>query len=73
MSIRPIDQDKCIGCGQCVTACPMDVIRFDEKAGKAVAVYIKDCYCCYNCERECPVGAVFVDPRRAFQIPPAWL
>lgn len=73
MSIKPIDQSKCIGCGQCVNACPMDVIRFDETIHKAIAKYPKDCYCCYNCERECPTGAVYVDPRRDFQIPPAWL
>lgn len=73
MSVKAIDETKCIGCMSCVQSCPMDVIRFDEEKNVAVAKYTKDCYCCYNCERVCPVGAVYVDPHRDFQIPPAWL
>lgn len=29
MSIKSIDREKCTGCGTCVNACPMDVIRRD--------------------------------------------
>ena len=29
MAIRPIQQEKCVGCGLCVKACPMDEIRLE--------------------------------------------
>jgi NAD-dependent dihydropyrimidine dehydrogenase PreA subunit len=72
MSIERIDQEKCIGCQKCVNACIMDVIRFDEKLQKAVIRYPKDCYCCYNCEMDCPTGAIYVNPIRLRPITPAW-
>ena len=30
MAIERIDDEICIGCGDCVNSCPMDVIRMDE-------------------------------------------
>ena len=34
MAIRPIDQETCVGCGLCVKACPMDVIRLQDKKSR---------------------------------------
>ncbi len=72
MTIKTIDSRKCCGCKICVDACPMDVIRFDEDAQRAVISYEKDCICCYNCEEDCPNNAIYVDPLRFNKIPPAW-
>ncbi|MDR1509536.1 MAG: ferredoxin family protein [Synergistaceae bacterium] len=72
MAIEKIDREKCTGCGICVDACPMDVLRLGKESGKAEIRYVKDCVCCYNCEEDCPPGAVYVDPRRVVQVPPAW-
>ena len=60
MAIERIDIDLCTGCGICVDACPMDVIRMDEKIGKAVIKYPEDCMLCLYCEFECPVNAIYV-------------
>ena len=35
MTIKNINEDTCIGCGECVMSCPMDVIRMDDETGKA--------------------------------------
>ena len=51
MPIEKIDTERCTGCEICVDGCPMDVIRFDKEAKKALIRYEKDCIACYNCER----------------------
>lgn len=58
LSIRVIDPDRCIGCEQCSSECPYNMIVFREynkemKAGK--------CDLCGGdplCVRYCPVGAL---------------
>lgn len=72
MAIHNIDVAKCTGCKICIDACPMDVFRFDEEKNVAVTVYPKECICCYNCELDCPSGAIYVDPKRIILIPSAW-
>jgi len=72
MPIEKINADLCTGCGICVNSCPMDCIRFDEKTRKAVIKYPKDCIACYNCEEDCPVKAIYVNPFRGTAPPPAW-
>jgi len=59
MTIEKIDPDICSGCGDCVNACPMDVIRMDGLL--AVITYPEDCMTCYNCEIDCPVNAITVN------------
>jgi NAD-dependent dihydropyrimidine dehydrogenase PreA subunit len=64
VSIERIDVNLCTGCGACIDSCPMDVIRMDEKSGKAVIMYPDDCMLCLHCEAECPVKAVTVTPEK---------
>ena len=54
MTIRNIDFDTCIGCGECVQSCPMDVIRMDDKTEQPVITFPEDCQTCHLCEEFCP-------------------
>ncbi len=55
-----VDQDKCIGCGMCVSMCP-DCFKLND-TGKAESTCTGDnCEC--NCDLDsvvasCPVGAI---------------
>ena len=63
MTIENIDMETCIGCGECVQSCPMDVIRMDETTKKPVIKYLQDCQTCHLCESFCPVeGTITVSP-----------
>lgn len=56
MSIA-INREKCIGCGQCVEACPGNLIRLDGER-KAEIRIPEDCWGCTSCMKECPVSAI---------------
>jgi NAD-dependent dihydropyrimidine dehydrogenase PreA subunit len=64
MAIRNFYPEKCNGCGTCVAACPMDVLRIDPKDNKAVVQYPQDCVACWGCESFCPRGCFDVSPER---------
>ena len=70
MAIRPIDQEKWVGCGLWVKACPMDVIRLSEK--KAAVRYVEECMCCAACEEVCPVSAIYVSPEKHDPLMVSW-
>ena len=62
--IESLDKNKCIGCGACVEMCPMDVFRMAKKSRYALIQYPVHCQTCYQCELECPAGAIRVNPLR---------
>ncbi len=51
-----VDANKCIGCGACISVCPVGV--YELKDGKSVPVNIKKCIECRACEAACPVAAI---------------
>ncbi len=63
--IALILEDRCIGCGACAQACPMDVfdLSLDRDAGARPRIARQDdCQTCFMCELYCPVDALYVDP-----------
>jgi len=52
-----IDDEVCTGCGDCVTACPTDVLELFT-TGIAVVADPEACNYCGICEMICPVEAV---------------
>lgn len=62
MAIEKIDDGLCNGCGICVDTCPTDVLRMDDKTGKAYIAYPIDCTVCFLCEWDCPESAIHVSP-----------
>ncbi|MCK5038508.1 MAG: CoB--CoM heterodisulfide reductase iron-sulfur subunit A family protein, partial [Thermoplasmata archaeon] len=68
-----VDPDKCTGCGDCATACPVEVINpFDDKLSMRKGISIEfpqavpivysinydNCVGCGSCERVCDAGAI---------------
>ena len=72
MGIRTIEREYCTGCGLCVIACPMDVLRVDKETNCSIIEHLSDCQSCYLCERDCPEGIIKVTPDRERRIPMAW-
>ncbi len=58
VSTLRVDEEKCIGCGMCVTVCPHEVLSLDH-AGVRVA-HLDACMECGACARNCPAEAIFV-------------
>jgi NAD-dependent dihydropyrimidine dehydrogenase PreA subunit len=54
-----IDKRKCVGCGECVKACPMQVMCLvpepDAKPSKCIA--------CGLCAKACPMGILSVEEK----------
>jgi NAD-dependent dihydropyrimidine dehydrogenase PreA subunit len=62
-NIIKIDEEKCNGCGQCVTGCPEGAIQMVN--GKARLVSENYCDGLGACIGDCPVGAISVEEREA--------
>lgn len=58
-----IDQEKCNGCGQCVTGCAEGAIQLVN--GKAALISETYCDGLGACIGECPVGALTIEEREA--------
>ena len=62
-----IDENKCIGCGMCITTCGRNVFDFKKNKSKVKNPY--NCMVgCDNCSIYCPAGAISFPQknRRAF-------
>lgn len=56
MSVR-ILQNKCVGCGRCLSVCPGNLLKKGED-GKVHIRNIRDCWGCTACLKECHTGAI---------------
>jgi len=54
-----VDKSLCIGCGACVTACPMKILEVQDNV--CVMLDFSRCLVCGTCMRECPVGAIEIE------------
>jgi ferredoxin len=62
MSGVVVDEDLCIGCGQCEEICPA-VFFLDEEIGKSRVIDPEACEfvgCCEAAAENCPVDAITV-------------
>ena len=55
-----LDQEICIGCGNCVTVCPHRIFILAEK--KAEIIDRDACMECGACAKNCPTQAISVNP-----------
>ena len=63
MFVVTVDVAKCEACGDCIDACPQELMALIEEEGKKYAMFKGDpdeCIACYSCESACNEGAVTV-------------
>lgn len=62
--MKPIvDEEKCIGCGNCAEICP-SVFFLDEVTGKSRVIDPDACDfqgCCEAAAENCPAGAIMLE------------
>lgn len=51
-----VDEEKCVGRGECVEVCPSSV--YELKDAKTVPVRINECIECCSCVAACPEHAI---------------
>ena len=51
-----VDEEKCIGCGECVEVCPSDVYEIQDE--KSVVVNEEECVGCESCLEVCEQEAI---------------
>ena len=50
-----INEEKCISCGACISACPVECIKFGENSKAEIDSSL--CIECGTCQATCPVDA----------------
>ena len=55
MAFNPIvDEEKCVGCEECVDVCPVEVFEMED--GKSKPVNAEECLGCESCVEVCEEG-----------------
>ena len=54
-----VDEEKCIGCGECVDVCPVEVYELQD--GKSVPANADECLGCESCVEVCDQDAITVE------------
>jgi len=54
-----VDEEKCIGCGECVDVCPVEVYEMQD--GKSSPVNADECLGCESCVEVCDQDAITVE------------
>ena len=54
-----VDADKCVGCGDCVDVCPVEVYELQD--GKSNPVNGEECLGCESCVEVCEHGAITIE------------
>jgi len=59
MAYKPeVDSEKCVGCGECVEICPVEVYELQNE--KSVVVKEEECLGCESCVEVCEQKAITV-------------
>ncbi len=58
-----IDKDKCVGCGKCVTLCPMGNLKIENKK----AINGGRCTMCYRCVSSCSKQSITLIGKEVFE------
>ncbi len=59
-AILKLDEQACIGCGNCTIVCPHRIFKLSNK--KASITDYNGCMECGACATNCPVQAIYVNP-----------
>ena len=65
--IMMVDEEKCMGCGDCIDRCPMEILSIQDD------IVVRDadrCIGCGLCVSACPTEALRMEPREQQSIPP---
>ncbi len=54
-----VDPEKCVGDGECVDICPVEV--FEIKDGQAAPVHEDECLGCESCVEVCESNAIVIE------------
>ncbi len=57
--IPTVDQEKCVGCEECVDVCPVEVYEMVD--GKSSPVNAEECLGCESCIEVCEQDAITVE------------
>lgn len=54
-----VDAEKCVGCGECVDVCPVEVYEMQDE--KSVVINGEECLGCESCIEVCETDAITLE------------